>query len=143
MASLQLFLGLFCLLPSHGYIIDPTFTKRTFHDANQFCKNTYNSSLASVYTPEQNEIVIELCLQKDDNDCWIGLHQNVTKYGDHQWHWIENGLISSFYAFKEPEPNDSGGDENCTEIICRSCSFSKHYYTTWYLGGEWNNDQTK
>ena len=83
----------------NGYIIDPTLTPRTFIGANEFCKENYNSTLASIYTPEQNVKAIDICLEHDGTgySCWIGLHKNYSKYGDNKWHWIENGLIASFY----------------------------------------------
>ena len=119
----------------NSYIID--LTLRSFNEANQFCQKTYNSSLATIYTPEQNDEAIELCLSNDGYACWIGLHQNYTLYGDNKFHWVENGVVASFYGFEEPEPNNYDGNENCTEIICHTCSFDSGPAYGWIYGGAW------
>eukprot|EP01083_Nonionella_stella_P008499 24536_1 len=70
---------------------------KSFDDALQYCETTYGTSLASIYTPLQNQFLYDLKQsQFPDNDIWIGLrkHMQVGEALDqrhHARHWFVDG----------------------------------------------------
>eukprot|EP01084_Bolivina_argentea_P175071 303208_1 len=49
-----------------------------FNDAILHPSSVYNSSLATILTSKQNEIVSNLCNLNGINNCWIEFHNNNT-----------------------------------------------------------------
>ena len=95
------------LLSCNSYRLGPSPIINWF-DANDYCANTFNSTLATIYTPEQNEEAIKLCLNYRNKTnltvgCWIGL-----EYDDYNgnWLWTENDIESSFYYWAHNQPSD-------------------------------------
>ena len=89
---------------SAGYQISTTPLK--FNDAVSYCQNTYGSSIATVYTPEQNTIVSQLCNTGKIGNCWIGLIENK---------WIKSNVTVGFENWNTSGPINNV-QQRCTEI---------------------------
>ena len=118
-----------CILGECYILLDQTLR---WDEAEIYCNDNYNSSLATIYTPQQNKIVTDLCLSiPAATGCWIGLYQPTP---NSNWYWKENNLTAAYTYWAQVEPN--GGDtENCAEIMI-DVYFSNQ---VWTFPGQWND----
>ena len=69
----------------------------SYNDAINYCQNNYNTTLATIYSPQQNDLIASLCSSTSTNhDCWIGLkYDNNTNH----WKWIKNDISVGYQSF--------------------------------------------
>ncbi len=99
-----------------------------FNDAISYCSETYKSSLATIFTSQQNHIVLELCATNGTNNCWIGLHKQINNNGN-DWYWIHNNITTNFTQWSTTSNNES-----CAEMIVNTHTVNDHLV----FQGEWN-----
>eukprot|EP01084_Bolivina_argentea_P154096 268650_1 len=82
-------------------------------DANTWCLNNFNSTLATINTPQQNQNALQLCTKYSKKlnatGCWIGLH-----FTNNKWIWNSNNISASFLYWGHQEPNDNR--QHCAEM---------------------------
>eukprot|EP01084_Bolivina_argentea_P315998 547647_1 len=79
----------------------------TFSDANSFCIQQHQTSLATIQSKTQNDEVVNVCRGLGVVDCWIGVNNQQERY---TWRWISNSLIVSYeYWFPGVKNADSKG----------------------------------
>ena len=95
-----------------------------FSDANQYCKETYITSLASIHHSIQNEEAAQLCISSkfyeqspESSRCWIGLNdiemeRGISKTG---WEWIDNSS-TDYYAWFSVMPGNHSMNADCVSI---------------------------
>ena len=118
---------------------------RNYADAIKYCNDTYDSSLATIYTPEQNKIARNLCLNHINNStdnlyvaCWIGLHQ-IESNSYSPWLWQQNGIESVYTYWAKGAPSyNNNNHTNCTEISVAPFRAQSSFPQTQFMG-DWNN----
>ena len=117
----------------HSYRAGPTQALSSYDDGNQYCIDNFNSSLATIYTPEQNVEAMRVCIEAGEGTsalgCLIGL-----RYDGFEWEWQDNTILSSFYYWGHGEPN--GNNEDCVEIVLDGYLSIN---TEQVFKGEWND----
>eukprot|EP01084_Bolivina_argentea_P003078 5752_1 len=86
-----------------------------FNDAISYCEETYNSTIATIFTLTQIEIASSLCVSNSMSGCWIRLNnasQNIS--ANVEWHSIQHNQAQLL-------------DDQCVEIIAKSQT--KWFYT--------------
>ena len=102
---IQLYLSI-----THSYHISSIPLNYT--EALNYCQTTHNTTLATVYTPEQNTIISQLCSSQDTEDCWIGLKYDMI---DLDWKWSKNNMTVGYQAwFNTP---NIGQNPKCAKMI--------------------------
>eukprot|EP01084_Bolivina_argentea_P156101 272037_1 len=88
-----------------------------FNDAVMHCRK-FGALIASVRSPQQNMNAMKTCsAMAHDMVCWIGLKRPFTT-------WLDSKSVE-FANWRKGEPNNEGGDQDCTEI---------------YPNGLWNDE---
>eukprot|EP01084_Bolivina_argentea_P172674 299101_1 len=93
------------------------------NDAQLYCQNTYNTSLATVTTMEENEYITSNCKPHNPKNnlagCIIGL---TDKYDERlktktDWQWFDGSTNIHFYNWAPNEPNQwDNTEEDCVAI---------------------------
>ena len=64
---------------------------------------------------------------------WIGLYKVASGLGANKFYTV-NGEEASYTNWKQLEPNDFGGEEDCVELVYMAS------YFTGDVGGKWNDN---
>eukprot|EP01084_Bolivina_argentea_P249116 416898_1 len=97
-----------------------------FNEAISHCRKTYNFSLATIFTSQQNQIVSTLCSLNGNENCWIGLNKrSIIDAMDNKWYWLQEQTKPNFTQWI----NISNAG-NCVEIISN--------INGTHIEGEWN-----
>ncbi|XP_056225853.1 C-type mannose receptor 2-like [Seriola aureovittata] len=85
---------------------------KTWDEAKSYCREKY-TDLATVYNMTDIKRLRNLAAQ---TKAWIGLYNNKT--GEKEWHWSLPGVEynETHTLWKEGEPNDVKGSENCVSM---------------------------
>lgn len=59
-----------------------------FRDAEQYCQDTYTTSLGSIHGPRENRAAYQACIG-DQTSCWIGLERFSNSSSNFTWHWTD------------------------------------------------------
>ncbi|XP_072418183.1 lectin-like [Chiloscyllium punctatum] len=101
-----------------GYCYKFVPKKMTWIDAELHCQHLApGGHLASLHGMEQNKVLANM-IHNSKNKCspiWIGLN-DVHKEGTFQW---SDGSALDFIFWMKGEPSDSGGREDCVQILFR------------------------
>ena len=98
----------------------------SYSEANRWCQNEFDSTLATIYTPKQYETVRELCLSSGTSGevaCWIGLRYSLI---DEYWHWEDTGYISMILYWGDSEGEAMDGQE-CAGIAVTGFVIDTNY----------------
>ena len=87
-----------------------------------------NGDLVSITNPDEQQLISGMTSWNDEEHYWIGLH-DVEKEGDYQW---SDGSLFAYKNWKNLEPNDALGKEDCVEIASKDPKWNdddceKHY----------------
>ena len=86
-------------------------------NAQSYCQSTYGTSLATIVSAEENAAVRSTADSGglSGQSIWIGLHDMGT---EDSFEWQDGtGYANNYYTNWYPnEPNDSGSNEDCTEM---------------------------
>eukprot|EP01084_Bolivina_argentea_P054435 99823_1 len=104
------------LILVHADAYSISTTPLNFTDAVTYCQNIHNSTLASIYTPQQNAIASKLCLSVTTNNCWIGLN-NI----QNNWKWIDNNISVGYTSWRNKPTNN---EHLCTELIANNSNWN-------------------
>ena len=91
-------------------IYDPT--PRTWADAQANAANM-GGNLVAINDADENEAVADLLTANGSSQAWIGFNDRTTE-GEFVW---SDGSPVTYTNWAPNEPNDSGGDEDCAELI--------------------------
>eukprot|EP01083_Nonionella_stella_P120681 361841_1 len=116
---------LFTLSLSISYhLVNDTTRTYTWFEAQAYCETKYGTNLATIIDGTSLSEVIAMrdaMFPSDDVYTWVGLNDQTT---EGVWEWVSGAscdpnasgnLCVTFW--KENEPSDSNGDENCAELI--------------------------
>jgi hypothetical protein len=95
----------------HTYLFCPVHS--TWSEALATCKNA-GIHLASIGSPEEDDFVFQTANTLSNEKWWMGFN-DIAEEGKFVW---ENGNPVTFTNWEpeQPEPNDSGGNEDCGQI---------------------------
>ena len=115
----------------HGescYYVDNTSSASTWNSSRRFCQDL-GADLVVIKSEDENQFVYDLLKNASGaNNGWIGLYRKANK----KFYWLDDRPVEGNYQKWYPgEPNDSGGNEDCGELI-GSNSFSGK--------GKWNDN---
>ena len=88
-----------------------THTGINWNDARDECQ-TWGGDLASIASAGENAASNSIRSYSEAGDCWIGLNDMGTE-GTFVW---SDGSSSSYRNWDDDEPNDLGGNEDCTQV---------------------------
>ena len=97
---------------------------KNWNDANQYCKDSYGTTLATITNSNENIYVRNAVLHAgmaSGDDVWIGYH-DISSEGSFSW---TDGASSGYTKWSSGEPNNSGNNEDCVE--------------SWSSDGNWND----
>ena len=72
-----------------------------------------SSDIATITSLEENSLLLSLT---SGSNCWIGINDRDNE-GTFIW---ADGTVSTYTRWNSGEPNDAGGNEDCTEIYSTS-----------------------
>eukprot|EP01084_Bolivina_argentea_P155483 270945_1 len=136
-SHLLLYICLTFLQCAWSYRISPT-ANFSWNQAKTYCQQTYGSSLATIYSPTQNQNASQLCISSTDSQstvfgCWIGLHKATI---NSSWIWDENNLNSTMFEWSLTEPNNNN-HELCVEI--RLKPYWRNDQNQYTFPSQWND----
>eukprot|EP01084_Bolivina_argentea_P269373 457786_1 len=153
MSTKQTLLCIFVLLTIHtysqSYIETKTLLKWSDHQA--LCRFSHKTNLASIHSNSQFMEAASTCTNTEN--CWIGLyrHEGIFIWDD-STPWDFGTNISKYdpYVWNNGEPNDSGGAEDCVELLIpqtrwndQACSHTNYalcnYPTTTFILNDKSN----
>ena len=130
-----------CDVPSHfvcnecewnvgtKYVLLPHTHYSSQIDAEQACRDTYGTNLASIHSEDDFAETKLLCefgtdTVGDVDGCWIGLYNN-NQSGGYDFRWNDKtsftfGQLFSCYPWNGSNPNNNqnGGRQYCVELVC-------------------------
>ncbi|XP_033097160.1 mucin-12-like [Anneissia japonica] len=105
-------------------------TQKTWEDAKNACEaDESTSNLLMISSTEENSMVLNLLGLSESS--WIG-YSDISSEGTFEW--VEGDECPSYENWNNNEPSDSGGNEDCAEILSSNgvwndgaCTLQKHY----------------
>eukprot|EP01084_Bolivina_argentea_P007810 14659_1 len=83
----------------------------SYYAAHKHCINKFESSLVSIHSFEENNIISDLCFQNQTHSCWIGL-DDTDRTG--QWTWIDGSSYD--YDNWDISINETNKQYHCSSI---------------------------
>eukprot|EP01084_Bolivina_argentea_P124017 219763_1 len=108
------------IISGKSYIAICDGVDRTWYQANEYCNNHYNATLATIITPTDAQSALDTisASNKPDSRFWIALN-DIKNEGD--WVYANGfdcqGNCDALDIWVDNEPNNAGGAENCGIII--------------------------
>ena len=103
-----------------------------FSEATDKCKEWNQlANLASIHSQGEHDAVIGLLKDFEEGDAWIG---GTDEGQEGHWRWVD-GSDFSWNKWYNGEPNNSGGNENCLQLV-------RDGWKTWHSARDIWNDTT-
>ena len=111
-----------------------------WNDANLYCSDKFNTSLASIHNEEENEEVRELCNSYNllTSECLIGLTDqgNDRDLNRSGWIWIDGSEYDGQYQNWHPTQPDGLGAVDCVAMFkdfgqwddIHCANYNNHYF---------------
>ena len=93
------------------YLLSPE--AMAWDDAQKFC-NTKGGHLAEIDDTEERDFLVQICKAKRDG-IWVG-GTDMAREGTFVWQTSKRTVPGDY--FTPGEPNNSGGQEDCTQMYC-------------------------
>eukprot|EP01084_Bolivina_argentea_P158508 276106_1 len=101
----------------------------TWEVAENYCKSTFSTNLASIHDSTQNTAVNDLCAANTGTYCFIGLNDRDI---EGQWVWTDQTPLDYGPNWYAPNPGDTGlPGEDCVGIL-PSVGWGDHFCDTTY-----------
>ena len=89
----------------------------TWSDAQDYCNDTYGTSLATITSDYENDVVVETAYEEfgQYTDFWIGLG-DITTEGDYQWADGTGDAASIYINWDSNQPDALNSGDDCVHM---------------------------
>ena len=90
----------------------------SWNDAQDYCTNTYDTSLATITSDYENQLAFETAFEEfgGSYDVWIGLN-DIRNESDYQWVDGTGNATAIYTNWGTGEPNNDLGTEHCANFF--------------------------
>ena len=94
-----------------------TGQQKTWHDAQNECRSTYGTHLARIDNAAENEYARQLCKDRGQQFCWIGMRHAGKNANEYTFQWEDAHIHGYWENFDEGRPVFSKNQELVVVIL--------------------------